>query len=71
MSADLMQTPFLSFLPFLNNLTIHTNSQLVLSNLPHHENNTKILFVGQHKGQKQRPEQFADLAGTLHCCLTC
>lgn len=48
----LMQTPFLSFLPFLNNLTVHTNSHLVLSNLPHHENNTKILFVGQHKGQK-------------------
>lgn len=67
----LIQTPFLSFLQFLNNLTVHTNFHLVLSNLPHHENNTEILFVGQHKGQKQWPEQLADLAGTLHCCLTC
>lgn len=67
----LTQTPFLPFLPLLNNLTVHTNSHLVLSNLPHHENNTKILFVGQHKGQKQRPEQLADLAETLQCCVTC
>lgn len=62
----LMQTPFLSFLPFLNNVTVHTNSHLVLSNLPHHENNTKILCVGQNKGQTSG--QHCLQTQQEHCC---